>query len=428
MNILYVKRAYNTRLHTQVRALANRGHFIALLLEAPIEAGYNGPGQWDDREIRSRFPVIYTSPPTGFAPRSFGARLVAKAHDRLGKLRRGRGTLGPGEESRFLRTMDHALAKYRVDLVLSGNDAIPDEDRRTRLVLDRIGGKIPIVYDCQDILSDCFLGDRHVEENERAAHEGADGVIHTNPLALGWAASRYRLQKGYAFPNYASGAFFAEKQAKLSGRDGRIHLVYCGGVQRTPPGDEFPYARDMKKKFAEIAALGHPLHLHLGLYPGSPIREYYRELENRPNIRIHPYLPFRQMMRTLSRYDVGLFPLDLSHLDRRIEAEGPGVLDASRFSRIDTSKQYEYTLAGLPLLTVPVRWVTDWLTENRFGTSFATVEDLGKILEGDRLGGYADSVNGTAARFAIENRIGGLERFLSDVLGKHGSADSGEEP
>ena len=182
----------------------------------------------------------------------------------------------------------------------------------------------------------------------------------------------------------------------------------------------------MKKKFTEIAALGHPLHLHLGLYPGSPVREYYRELENCPNIRIHPYLPFREMMRTLSRYDVGLFPLDLSHLDRRIKAEGPGVLDGSRFSRIDTSKQYEYTLAGLPVLTAPVRWVTDWLTENRFGTSFATVEDLGRILKSGRLGGYADSVNGTAARFAIENRIGGLERFLSVVLGKHGSADPGE--
>ena len=428
MNILYVKRAYNTRLHTQILALSNRGHSVVLLLESPIDRGYNGPGQWNDREIRSRFPVIYTSAGTGRARGSFGAGMIAKARKWLRESGPGRDRRGFGsrEERRYMRTLDPVLSKYRVDLIFSGNDALPDEDRRTRLLLHRVGGKVPIVYDCQDILSDCFLGDREVEENERAVHEGADGVIYTNPLALQWAASRYRLKRGFAFPNYASGTFFLEKQIRLSSRDGRIHLVYSGGVQQTPPGQEYPYARDMKKRFREIASLGHPLHLHLGLYPGSPIHDYYQELEKSPNIRIHPYRPFREMMRTLSRYDVGLFPLDLSHLDLQVEREGPRVLDRSRFSRTDTSKQYEYTLAGLPVMTVPVRWVTDWLTENRFGASFATIEDLGKILDSDRLGGYVDSVSNTAAHFTIENRIGGLERFLSNVLGRRCGEDPGE--
>jgi hypothetical protein len=428
MNILYVKRAYNTRLHTQVHALSNRGHSIVLLLEAPIDRGYNGPGQWDDREIRSRFPVIYTSSGTGRARHPLGAGLIAKAREWLREPgpRRSWGGFGSWEGHRYLKTLDQVLLKYKVDLVFSGNDALPDEDRRTRLLLDRFCGKVPIVYDCQDILSDCFQGDREIEENERAIHEGADGVIHTNPLALKWAASRYRLKKGYAFSNFASRTFFSEKQTKLSSRDGRIHLVYSGGVQRTPPGHEHLFARDMKKGFMEIASLGHPLHLHLGLYPGSPIQDYYQELEKIPNIRIHPYRSFREMMRTLSCYDVGLFPLDLSHLERQIEAKGPRVLDQSRFSRTDTSKQYEYTLAGLPVLTAPVRWVTDWLTENRFGTSFATIEDLGKILESDRLDGYIDSVSKTAARFTIENRIGGLESFLLEVMGRRGGDDTGE--
>jgi hypothetical protein len=66
------------------------------------------------------------------------------------------------------------------------------------------------------------------------------------------------------------------------------------------------------------------------------------------------------------------------------------------------------------------------LTENRFGTSFATIEDLGKILESDRLDGYIDSVSKTAARFTIENRIGGLESFLLEVMGRRGGDDTGE--
>ncbi len=420
MNILYVKRAYNTRVHTQVQALSGRGHSIILLLEAPPEHGYNGPGQWDAREIRSRYTVVYASSGTARPGRPYGTRLIPRALDRLGRLGRGpiSGSAGHFKERRYVRTLDRILAKNRVDIVLSGNDALPDEDRRTRLLLDRFGGKVPIVHDCQDILSDCFIGNDQVEECERAVHEKADGVIHTNPLALDWAASRYRLKKGCAFPNYSSGKYFSTKEEKLSARDGRTHLVYCGGVQRTPEGDRYPYARDMKKRFLEIASLGHPLHLHLGSYPGSALRNYYMDLEGSPNIRIHPYRPFAEMMRELSRYDVGLFPLDLSHLNGAIEAGGPQVLDRSRFSRIDTSKQYEYTLAGLPVLTAPVRWVSDFLRENHFGTSFHSVEDLGKLLTGGEMAGYSDGVKRSASRFSIEDRIGDLERFLAEVSGR----------
>jgi len=60
MRILYIKRAYNTRLHNQVRALLQRGHEITLLLDSPIEYGYNGPGQWGSQDIRPDLKVCYT--------------------------------------------------------------------------------------------------------------------------------------------------------------------------------------------------------------------------------------------------------------------------------------------------------------------------------------------------------------------------------
>lgn len=420
MNILYVKRAYNTRLHTQARALSERGHSIILLLEAPPELGYSGPAQWDAREIYSRYPVIYASSGTARPGLARGTGFIPGLRDRWRRLRRlaAAGSPGSSPDGRYLRTLDRVLAKYRVDVVLSGNDALPGEDRRTLLLLDRFGGKVPVVHDFQDILSDCFIGDGLVEECERSVHEEADGVIHTNPLALAWAAARFRLKKGCAFPNYSSQGFFPEGREKLSAADGRLHLVYCGGVQKTPGGDRYPYARDMKRMFREIASLGHPLHLHLGTYPGTPLRDHYRELERVPNIRIHPFRPFPEMMRTLSLYDVGLFPLDLSHLEGRVAESGPGVLDLCRFSRIDTSKQYEYTLAGLPVLTAPLRWVTTFLEDNHFGTSFRSVEELGTRLDGGEVPGYLDSVRRSASLFSIENRIDVLESFLAGVSGR----------
>lgn len=60
MKILYIKRAYNTRLHNQVTGLAQQGHKLILLLEAPIEAGYNGPGQWNLSDIHPEVVVFYT--------------------------------------------------------------------------------------------------------------------------------------------------------------------------------------------------------------------------------------------------------------------------------------------------------------------------------------------------------------------------------
>jgi hypothetical protein len=420
MNILYVKRAYNTRLHTQIQALSERNHSLILFLEARPEDGYNGPGQWDAREIHRRYPVIYASSGNARPGRHHASGIAGRFLNRWERTRRAPISAGatPSMERRFLKTLDRIFVKYRVDVVLSGNDALPDGDRGTRLVLDRFGGKIPIVYDCQDILSDCFIGDERVEECERAVHEKADGVIHTNPPALNWAASRYRLKKGVFFPNYSSSKYFLKKEARLSAADGRIHLVYSGGVQRTPEGDRYPYARDLKRRFMEIASLGHPLHLHLGMYPGSALDDYYSKLDKTPNIRLHPYRPFPEMMRDLTRYDVGLFPLDLSSLDSQIAEGGPQVLDQSRFSRIDTSKQYEYILAGLPVLTAPVRWVSDFLKENRFGAPFQTIEELGCILKSGEIAGYAESVGQTAARFSIENKIDELERFLMEAAGK----------
>ena len=420
MNILYIKRAYNTRVHAQAHALAERGHRILLLLESPVENGYSGPGQWDAQTIASRLRVMTVSSRASFSGNSRKPGVLAAIWGRMEDIERGSHSARIGflRRKRFLGSVDRLLSTYPVDLIFSGNDALPDEDQRTLLLLDRFGGRIPIVYDCQDILTDCFMGNPRVAAAERAIHERADGVIHTNPFALQWAASRYALKKGCVFSNYSSTRYFQKKSARISASDGRIHLVYCGGVQKTPRGNRHPFARDMKRRFREIAALGHPLHLHLGVYPGSAVEDHYRDLTRTKNIQIHPYLSFSQMMQALSRYDVGLLPLDLGSLEDEIEKRGPQVLDRCRFSRIDTSKQYEYTLAGLPVLTAPIAWVSQWLCRNHFGRAFHTIGNLGEILESGELKGYQDRAGDRAPLYSIEHRIGELENFLAEVAGK----------
>ena len=406
MNILYIKRAYNTRLHNQVTGLAQRGHKITVLLEASIEAGYNGPAQWDKKDVQSGVILIYT----GMS--AFSRRL----RNYRNKLISSRGRTNHGEQRVFLRTLKKIFKTYPVDLIISSNDAIETEDHRSKWVIEEWKGKVPIIYECQDILSDCFAGVSEIEETERYVNEMADGVIHTNSRALEWISNKYRINKSFAFPNYACARYFQDRLPKLSENDGSIHLVYCGSVQRTPKNYSYPFARDMKHMFREIASLGYPLHLHLGLYPGTANYEYYRELRNIANIVLHDYLPFDEMMKTLSRYDVGMFPVDLGSLKKHVELFGPDYLDDFPLSRADTSKQYEYTMAGLPVLTTPLKWISDWLKKNNFGTCFHSVSHLGEILGGSRMHDYRFSVEKAATRFSMENRIEELERFLWDVI------------
>ena len=123
-----------------------------------------------------------------------------------------------------------------------------------------------------------------------------------------------------------------------------------------------------------------------------------------------------KMMRALTRYDIGLFPIDLGPLQKDVERLGPMVLEDSPFSRLDTSKQYEYTLAGLPVLTAPVKWTSMWLGKNRFGTHFNSIPHLSEVLRGREVKGLVQSVQRDAHRFSIENKIDELEDFLSSVL------------
>ena len=292
MRILYIKRAYNTRLHTQVHALYKKGHSIVLLLEAPIEYGYNGPMQWKTEDICSRFAVYYSLPYPAQVNRqrmigryAFGAlnTIISRKYVRLSWIWR---------KWFFQRSLDQVLSKHLIDLIISGNDAVEREDYRTKVVIERLTGIIPIVYDCQDFLSDCFNWDTEAKVLERFVNEKADGVIHTNPVGFDWIASQYNVRRGLVFPNYGDQKYFFNKQPKLSDKDGKIHLVYCGGVQRTPKKYRFPFARDMLSMFMEISKIGFPLHLHLGLYPGTPLYQYYMTLKNYPGITMHPYLPY----------------------------------------------------------------------------------------------------------------------------------------
>jgi glycosyltransferase involved in cell wall biosynthesis len=315
---------------------------------------------------------------------------------------------------------------HPIDLIISGNDAIEKEDYRTKLVIDRMTGTVPIVYDCQDFLSDCFDRDLKGKVIERFVNENADAVIHTNPVGFDWIASKYKIRRGFVFSNFTSQKYFVNKQPKLSDRDGRTHLVYCGGVQQTPGGSLYPVARDMRRMFTNIAKLGFPLHLHLGLYPETSLCQYYMTLRDSPNIIMHPYLPYEDMMQTLSRYDIGLFPVDLGPLQKELERIGPGAMEYSPLSRIDTSKQYEYTMAGLPVLSRPVKWISAWLEGNGFGTHFISVSHLGELLRGKDLQGFAQSVARNARKFSIENQIEELEDFLFDVLGESRKKSKGK--
>lgn len=393
MKILFVKRALNTRLYNQILALHDRGHELSLLLESPVRWGYSGPNQWDEPAIHRTCYTRYSEPRMKRAPR---VPMSKKA-------------------PQFRRVLEQVIIQRRPAIIISANDCIETEDERSRIVLELVNGRVPVVYDCQDFLVDCFPRNTALLALHRQINEHADGVIHTSPRGLAWVQNRCRIKKALTFPNYASRRFFSAPERKLSAADRRLHLVYAGGMTITPDGEPFPHMRDMRRSFREIARLKVDLHLHLAHYPREVYNKYL-ELADEKNVRFYPYQPYHQLMQRLSVYDAGLFPLDLGYIRACQRGEAGESVEQLPASRIDTSKQYEYVLAGLPVLTAPVSWVSEWVSENGVGACYSSIDELERLIENGGLTRLAERVREIGPRFAIENQIHSLEQFLADLV------------
>jgi len=126
-------------------------------------------------------------------------------------------------------TMAEAISGY--DIIHVHNEP----DMLTTLALGLVGGEVPVVHDCHDLLSIRGVNGKlaQVRAFERLAIRGADGVIFVSPYQRKQAQTIYRdldESKTEIIYSYVPTAWVPEEPLeKLSVKDGEMHLVYQGG-------------------------------------------------------------------------------------------------------------------------------------------------------------------------------------------------------
>lgn len=148
---------------------------------------------------------------------------------------------------------------------------------------------------------------------------------------------------------------------KLSAKDGKIHLVYCGCLQNNDGH------RNFNKLFQKI--LTHD-NIILHVLP-TKYKVGVDNLKMKANDRliIHPTVPYQKLHQFLTQFDIGLCLFDMTHADR----EYIHISEANKF--------YDYLFANLPQITNKSRSYEYLIEKYQCGECLSQInEDFGDRL------------------------------------------------
>lgn len=223
---------------------------------------------------------------------------------------------------------------------------------------------VPIVHDFHDIISmrpfedmDLFVESEAVRASSGFCFVSGNQWRHVREAHGEDAAGK----PGVVIPNYpVKAAMRFEPLEKLSERTGDIHLVYCGGAIAVGK------YRNFLDVFNRIAGRG----VHIHAYP-IVIHQEYRELERKnPYFHLHNPLPYFELPRELSQYDIGLFPFFEQEEEFKVH------LDSALPNKI-----FEYHAAGLPVISSDHKEIARYFSKAGGGVVVDSAEGVRDSLE-----------------------------------------------
>jgi glycosyltransferase involved in cell wall biosynthesis len=312
------------------------------------------------------------------------------------------GLYGNGDElfDRWYRLRDglerdlrNAVDEFRPDLIHSHN--LPDA--LTVLVLDVIGGSIPVVHDVHDLQSlrrtpyeDGFPEPREVIALEKRAVEESAALVTVSEELLTEIGVRHRLPaRVLTFPNYALRRDLPrELPPPDRPRNGALRLVYQGTLAM----NDGHY--DLRDLFATITAAN----VKLDVYPNRPVPDY-RGL----GLDIRRKLPPARLLAALPAYDLGWAgfntALNAAHLDTALP-----------------NKVYEYIGCGLPVLALRHKALARVVDTHGVGVVLDGLDNLAERLDALDLVTLRRQVAKTRFDFTVEAQIEQLLDFYESVV------------
>lgn len=236
----------------------------------------------------------------------------------------------------------------RFDIIHSHNE--PDQ-----YTVAALAAHCPVIHDTHDLVSLRDYKKPEMKYFEGIANRAAHGRIYSTPYQRDEAKAMYQVEgDSLVVYNYASAEDIPDQfYPKASVQDGYLHMVYEGGVG----GSEH---RSFTQVFIDIAQAGVKLHI----FPARYDEKIARELSTYPNIDYrHPVSP-KDIIKEMSRFDIGIIPWNLNELNERF------------LSSTIANKLFEYFAAGLPVATADITSYRDYFQSHPVGVTFKSVPEL----------------------------------------------------
>ena len=261
------------------------------------------------------------------------------------------------------------------------------------LTVAALAGDAPVIHDTHDLISLRANGDQNLAFFEGTANRGAHGRVYTTPYQRDAAAQLYGAKEpSLVFYNYTSAGDLPKRMLpKLSASDGKVHIVYEGGIGGNGH-------RDFIDLFIQLAGRG----IHVHILPAGYNPEMAKFFAAYPEIHYnHPLSP-KEIMEAMSQFDIGIIPFNIDKGNKRF-------LDSTI-----ANKLFEYMAAGLPVVASPLQSYVDYFAQNKVGCVFNNADDIVraipemlKIAQETDLSAYVKTYEGEVLR---------LEAFYRQVI------------
>jgi tetratricopeptide (TPR) repeat protein len=284
--------------------------------------------------------------------------------------------------------------------ISSRYDIIHCHNEPDTLSVAAMAGDAPVVHDTHDLISLREQGNGSAAWFEGVANRGADGRVYSTPYQRDEAARMYgAAEPSLVFYNYASRDDVpATCLPKLSALDGRVHIVYEGGVGGTPH-------RDFGQLFCELAGRGFCVHV----YPTFAADQVREAFSSQANIEVHPTASPREIIREMTQYDFGIIPFNLEKGNKRF-------LDSTI-----ANKLFEYLAASLPVIASPLQSYVDYFRQNPVGVTCRTAGEIEAALP--QLREIAARTDFGQQLFTYEGEVDRMVGFYRDVIERQGRQD-----
>jgi len=293
--------------------------------------------------------------------------------------------------------------------------------------------KTPFVYFPYDIRSQAFKTIKEAKKRrgvnkweiwaERFCFEHSGGIMHKgdpeelkylNGSMLGNNIKLVQLQ--ISFLPYCSGEFNVPiNKNKLSKKDKETHMVFIGSIGSVNPSA----CNYLLEYFKEI--IKQKIHIHIYTQPNtipkeevvSSFKNVWGEITKSKYLHIHEPLGPKEIIREISKYDYGLWPLDYKLKNPKITLE-PKLATGNKLS--------SYLEAGIPFFNSPEHEFADKLMA-RYGLSlhFGDLNDSHNLKDRIKKADYKElekKVIKMRNEFDMDKNFPRLERFIRAVVAK----------